>query len=68
MLEFWALTSKGVEELLADEIRSYQGEVLKVSMGVVRFKADVKTAYTLCLWSRLANAHYAFDSIGTGNG
>lgn len=54
MLEFWALTSKGVEELLADEIRSYQGEVLKVSMGVVRFKADVKTAYTLCLWSRLA--------------
>lgn len=54
MLEFWALTSKGVEELLADEIRSYQGEVLKVSMGVVRFKADIKTAYTLCLWSRLA--------------
>lgn len=54
MLEFWALTSKGVEELLADEIRAYQGEVLKVSMGVVRFKADVKTAYTLCLWSRLA--------------
>lgn len=54
MLEFWALTSKGVEELLADEIRRHQGEVIKVTMGVVRFKADLKTAYTLCLWSRLA--------------
>ncbi|WP_333607012.1 bifunctional 23S rRNA (guanine(2069)-N(7))-methyltransferase RlmK/23S rRNA (guanine(2445)-N(2))-methyltransferase RlmL [Arsukibacterium sp.] len=54
MLEFWALTSKGVEELLADEIRQQQGEVLKVTMGVVRFKADIKVAYKLCLWSRLA--------------
>ncbi|MEE2023684.1 bifunctional 23S rRNA (guanine(2069)-N(7))-methyltransferase RlmK/23S rRNA (guanine(2445)-N(2))-methyltransferase RlmL [Alkalimonas mucilaginosa] len=54
MLEFWALTSKGVEELLADEIRQHQGEVVKITMGVVRFKADLKTAYQLCLWSRLA--------------
>lgn len=54
MLEFWALTSKGVEELLADEIRHHQGEVVKVSMGVVRFKAELSNAYQLCLWSRLA--------------
>ncbi|MDP4535251.1 bifunctional 23S rRNA (guanine(2069)-N(7))-methyltransferase RlmK/23S rRNA (guanine(2445)-N(2))-methyltransferase RlmL [Alkalimonas collagenimarina] len=54
MLEFWALTSKGVEELLAEEIRQHQGEVVKVTMGVVRFKADLRTAYQLCLWSRLA--------------
>lgn len=54
MLEFWALTSKGVEELLADEIRQHSGEVVKVTMGVVRFKADLRTAYQLCLWSRLA--------------
>lgn len=54
MLEFWALTSKGVEELLADEIRQHQGEVIKVTMGVVRFKADIRVAYQLCLWSRLA--------------
>jgi 23S rRNA G2445 N2-methylase RlmL/23S rRNA G2069 N7-methylase RlmK/C1962 C5-methylase RlmI len=54
MLEFWALTSKGVEELLADEIRRYQGEVIKLGMGVVRFKAELKDAYQLCLWSRLA--------------
>ncbi|MBM33356.1 MULTISPECIES: bifunctional 23S rRNA (guanine(2069)-N(7))-methyltransferase RlmK/23S rRNA (guanine(2445)-N(2))-methyltransferase RlmL [unclassified Arsukibacterium] len=54
MLEFWALTSKGVEELLADEIRHHQGEVIKVSMGVVRFKAELSSAYQLCLWSRLA--------------
>lgn len=54
MLEFWALTSKGVEELLADEIRQQGGEVLKVTMGVVRFKAELRTGYQLCLWSRLA--------------
>lgn len=54
MLEFWALTSKGVEELLADEIRRYQGEIIKLGMGVVRFKAELKDAYQLCLWSRLA--------------
>uniref|UniRef100_A0A486XUF3 Ribosomal RNA large subunit methyltransferase K/L n=1 Tax=Rheinheimera sp. BAL341 TaxID=1708203 RepID=A0A486XUF3_9GAMM len=54
MLQFWALTSKGVEELLADEIRQHGGEVLKVTMGVVRFSAELRTAYQLCLWSRLA--------------
>ena len=54
MLQFWALTSKGVEELLADEVRQYGGEVLKVTMGVVRFNADLRSAYQLCLWSRLA--------------
>lgn len=54
MLEFWALTSKGVEELLADEIRQHEGEVIKVTMGVVRFRADLRVGYQLCLWSRLA--------------
>jgi 23S rRNA (guanine2445-N2)-methyltransferase / 23S rRNA (guanine2069-N7)-methyltransferase len=54
MLEFWALTSKGVEELLADEIRQHGGEIVKVTMGVVRFTAELRTAYQLCLWSRLA--------------
>lgn len=54
MLEFWALSSKGVEELLADEIRAQGGEVIKVTMGVVRFNAELRTGYQLCLWSRLA--------------
>lgn len=54
MFEFWALTSKGVEELLAAEIQSYGGEVAKVGLGAVRFSADIETASTLCLWSRLA--------------
>jgi len=54
MLEFWALTSKGVEELLAEEIRGQGGEIIKVTMGVVRFKAELRTGYQLCLWSRLA--------------
>lgn len=54
MLEFWALTSKGIEELLAEEIRQHQGEVIKITVGTVRFKADLRAAYQLCLWSRLA--------------
>lgn len=54
MLEFWALTSKGVEELLADEVRQWGGEIIKLGIGVVRFNAELKSAYQLCLWSRLA--------------
>jgi 23S rRNA G2445 N2-methylase RlmL/16S rRNA G966 N2-methylase RsmD len=54
MQEFWALTSKGVEEVLATEIKQHGGEVVKLGLGVVRFTADTDTAYKLCLWSRLA--------------
>lgn len=54
MQEFWALTSKGVEEVLAIEIKQHGGEVVKLGLGVVRFTADTDTAYQLCLWSRLA--------------
>lgn len=54
MQEFWALTSKGVEEVLATEIKQHGGEVVKLGLGMVRFTATTETAYRLCLWSRLA--------------
>ena len=54
MQEFWALTSKGVEEVLAIEIKQHGGEVVKLGLGMVRFTASLDTAYRLCLWSRLA--------------
>jgi 23S rRNA (guanine2445-N2)-methyltransferase / 23S rRNA (guanine2069-N7)-methyltransferase len=54
MQEFWALTSKGVEEVLAIEIKQHGGEVVKLGLGMVRFTATLDTAYRLCLWSRLA--------------
>lgn len=70
MLEFWALTSKGVEELLADEVRQWGGEVIKLGIGVVRFNAELKTAYQVCLWSRLATRvlrHISSQPVDAGS-
>ena len=54
MLQFWALTSKGVEEVLASELTSLGATVSKVSLGAVRFEATLEQGYQICLWSRLA--------------
>ncbi len=54
MLQFWALTSKGVEEVLATEINQSGAQVTKLGLGAVRFDATIEQAMYLCLWSRLA--------------
>ncbi len=54
MLQFWALTSKGVEEVLATEINQSGAQVTKLGLGAVRFDATLEQAMHLCLWSRLA--------------
>ncbi len=54
MLQFWALTSKGVEEVLAAEINQSGAQVTKLGLGAVRFDATLEQAMHLCLWSRLA--------------
>lgn len=54
MLQFWALTSKGVEEVLASELTSLGATVSKVSLGAVRFEATLEQGYQICLWSCLA--------------
>lgn len=52
----WLATCpKGVESLLADEIRDLGGEVEKEThLGVV-WQGSLSQAYRFCLWSRLAN-------------
>ncbi|WP_018981758.1 bifunctional 23S rRNA (guanine(2069)-N(7))-methyltransferase RlmK/23S rRNA (guanine(2445)-N(2))-methyltransferase RlmL [Salinimonas chungwhensis] len=49
-------TSRGLDELLRQEIETLcpQAEV-KMSPGALSFTGSLENAYTLCLWSRLAN-------------
>ncbi|MGL6216116.1 bifunctional 23S rRNA (guanine(2069)-N(7))-methyltransferase RlmK/23S rRNA (guanine(2445)-N(2))-methyltransferase RlmL [Billgrantia desiderata] len=50
-----ATCPKGLEELLADELRALGAEVDRSTVAGVHFHADMATAYRACLWSRLAN-------------
>jgi len=54
MQQFWALTSKGIEEVLSSELSALGATVTKLGLGAVRFEAELSTAYQICLWSRLA--------------
>ncbi|MFW3613950.1 bifunctional 23S rRNA (guanine(2069)-N(7))-methyltransferase RlmK/23S rRNA (guanine(2445)-N(2))-methyltransferase RlmL [Billgrantia antri] len=52
---FLATCPKGLEELLADELRTLGAEPNKTTVAGVHFRADLEGAYRACLWSRLAN-------------
>lgn len=54
-LSFFATTPKGLELLLVDELRALGATAVAEKLAGVTFKADLKTAYAICLWSRLAN-------------
>jgi len=54
-LKLFATTPKGMEQLLADEIKSLGGKHLKPLRAGVEFSGTLETAYRLCLWSRIAN-------------
>lgn len=54
MMHFWALTSKGIEEVLASELTSLGATVVKTGLGVVQFTSELDNAWRICLWSRLA--------------
>ncbi|WP_455198262.1 bifunctional 23S rRNA (guanine(2069)-N(7))-methyltransferase RlmK/23S rRNA (guanine(2445)-N(2))-methyltransferase RlmL [Kaarinaea lacus] len=52
---FFATAPKGMEGLLANELRDLgAGDVGESRSGVV-FHGDLSTAYRVCLWSRIAN-------------
>lgn len=51
--QFLALTSPGIEILLADELSSLGAESVVQKPEGVYFQAGTKTAYDICLWSRL---------------
>jgi 23S rRNA (guanine2445-N2)-methyltransferase / 23S rRNA (guanine2069-N7)-methyltransferase len=54
MQPFLALTSPGIEVLLADEIKSLGGEQVVQKPEGVYFSASIKLGYKISLWTRLA--------------
>ncbi len=52
---FFATCSKGLEQLLLDELESFGATDLKATVAGVAFSGELTTAYRACLWSRLAN-------------
>ncbi len=54
-LNFFASCPKGLELLLADELRYLGANKAAEKLAGVEFTSDLATAYKACLWSRLAN-------------
>lgn len=54
MPNFIALTSAGIENLLAEEISQLGGEEVTPKLQSVYFSASFETAQKICLWARLA--------------
>ena len=52
---FFATCPKGIEEILQHEIVSLGIPKVKQTRSGVYFKGDLRAAYKVCLWSRLAN-------------
>ncbi|MCW8092302.1 bifunctional 23S rRNA (guanine(2069)-N(7))-methyltransferase RlmK/23S rRNA (guanine(2445)-N(2))-methyltransferase RlmL [Alteromonas sp. ASW11-130] len=49
-------TSKGLDELLAEEVKTLVPDAqIKSAPGQISFSGTLEQAYNLCLWSRLAN-------------
>jgi len=53
-LPFFATVPRGMESLLAGELRSLGAEHVKQARAGVAFQGTLATAYRVCLWSRLA--------------
>ncbi len=54
MFQFLALTSQGIEVLLADELKSLGAEQVVQKPEGVYFSCSLEQAYRICLWTRLA--------------
>ncbi len=54
-LNFFATCPKGIEALLAEELRTFGAEEVKETRAGVAFTGTLATAYRTCLWSRLAS-------------
>lgn len=55
MNQFLALTSFGIEALLADELKTLGADNVVQKPEGVYFQSDLKTAYHIVLWTRLAS-------------
>ncbi len=54
-MDFFATTPKGIEPLLAEELRDLGATGLVQTRAGVSFRGTLATAYRACLWSRLAS-------------
>ena len=54
-LNFFATVPRGMESLLAGELKSLGADRVRQSRGGVSFSGSLETAYRTCLWSRLAS-------------
>ena len=55
MTTFFATTPKGIEPLLAMELRQWGADNIIQGKAGVSFTGKLATAYRVCLWSRVAN-------------
>lgn len=53
--QFFATCPKGIEPLLAEELRQLGAEMLKETRAGVAFEGTLAVGYRSCLWSRLAS-------------
>ena len=54
-LAFFATTAKGMEELLAAELRALGAAAVETRRAGASFAGTLEVAYRVCLWSRIAN-------------
>jgi len=54
-LRLFASAPRGIEPLLADELRALGAGNVKETRAGVTFEGDLAFAYRVCLWSRVAN-------------
>ena len=52
---FYATSAKGMETLLADELKKMGAASVEVGRGGVTFQGPLEAGYRACLWSRIAN-------------
>ncbi len=55
MNQYLAITSRGLENLLADELEQLGAQNIQVVHAYVRFKADQAMVYRCCLWTRISS-------------
>jgi len=53
--QFFATAPKAMEDILANELKQLGAKNVKTALAGVAFEGSIETAYTICLWSRIAN-------------
>ncbi len=53
--KLFASCPRSLEQLLAEELAEIGADDIKQTVAGVHFRGDLKTAYKVCLWSRLAS-------------